>query len=675
VFRKVLIANRGEIATRIARTCSRLGVATVAVASEADRDALHVHAADEAVIIGPAAAAASYLDIDAILAAADRAGADAVHPGYGFLAENADFAAAVTDAGLTFIGPRPETIRLMGDKAAAKRHLEAAGVPVIPGVHGGGLDDDGSVVEAAKEVGLPVLLKAAAGGGGKGMRQVEDEADLAEAAAAVRREAEAAFGDGRIIVERLVARPRHIEVQVFGDGAGEVLHLFERECSIQRRHQKIVEETPSPALDAGLREQMTGAAVAAASSVDYLGAGTVEMLLSDETREFFFLEMNTRLQVEHPVTELVTGVDLVEWQLRTAAGEHLPLSQDQLRIDGHAVEVRLYAEDPAGGFLPQSGEVLDFHVPDASDLRLDAGVGAGSTVGTAYDPMLAKIIVHAPDRDAAVGRLRDVLARTSVLGLTTNLDHLQAVVGTVAFADGALTTTFLDEHLPDWDLGPAPPEAVVLTAAVLAELAGTGTGDPWAQLGPWRTAGVGGWTVRLRDRAGAEHEAEVARRGGAVTVDVGGDGARRITNLRRDSGDPAAWRCELDGGPLRLRAATVPAAARRPQDVQQVWLRVNGRTDRLDVVPATRHVAPGALVAGEAFVSPMPGTVTVVNVAEGDRVTKGTTMLVVEAMKMEHPIKAPTDGTVSALQVAEGEAVDGDQPLVALEPDASEGGA
>ncbi|HEX2027830.1 MAG TPA: biotin carboxylase N-terminal domain-containing protein, partial [Nitriliruptorales bacterium] len=529
MFRKVLIANRGEVARRVLRTCHRLGVATVAVYSDADHAAPHVREADEAVRLGPARAAASYLSIERVVDAALRTGADAVHPGYGFLAENPVLAEVCEAKGLTFVGPRPETIRLMADKAAAKRHLDGAGVPVIPWASPEELDDAGAFA-AGQRLGYPALVKAVAGGGGVGMRRVDRPEDLPDALVAARAEAAAAFGDPRVMLEALVERPRHVEVQVVGDGHGGVVHMFERECSVQRRHQKIVEECPSPALDEPLRRRMADAAVAAARSVAYRGAGTVEMLLSDVTGDFHFLEMNTRLQVEHPVTELVTGLDLVEWQLRIAAGDGLPLSQDAIVRDGHALEVRLYAEDPARDHLPQTGRVLVVDIPDGPAIRVDAGVTTGSVVGTHYDPLIGKVAVHAATRDAAIRRMAWVLRHTVLLGVTTNVDHLVDVVTHPAFGAGALTTAFLDEHLPDWH--PPPTVVEVLAAAAAALLARSrGRGgarldparsDPWHTLGPWRVADVGGWRLRLRDRDGVVHDLVVGGRPHHVRLEVAG---------------------------------------------------------------------------------------------------------------------------------------------------------
>jgi acetyl-CoA/propionyl-CoA carboxylase, biotin carboxylase, biotin carboxyl carrier protein len=497
MLERVLVANRGEIARRVIRTCRRLGVSTVAVYSDADASEPHVREADAAVRLGPAPATDSYLRSDLLVEAALATGCDAVHPGYGFLAENAAFAEAVGAAGLTFVGPSPEVIRLMGDKAAAKRRLVEAGVPVVPGLDDDTLDDD-AVLAAAGDVGFPLLVKAVAGGGGKGMRAVHDPGDLPDALAAARREAKAAFGDDRVILERLVAAPRHIEVQVFGDQHGHVIHLLERECSVQRRHQKVVEESPSPAVDDPLRARMGAAAVAAAEAVAYEGAGTVEFLVAGDTLdqdepEFFFLEMNTRLQVEHPVTELVTGLDLVELQLKVAAGEPLGITQDEVVPDGHALEVRLYAEDPVAQ-LPQTGTVAALQVPTAHDVRADLGIEAGSHVGRHYDPMLGKLIVHAPDREGSCQRMSWLLRRSTVHGVITNLDLLAAIVEHPTFVAGDLTTGFIDDHLAGWAPSPAPDVALVAAAVAVQEAVRREgpAGDPhrpWDTLGPFRPVG------------------------------------------------------------------------------------------------------------------------------------------------------------------------------------------
>ncbi|MBW3658739.1 MAG: acetyl-CoA carboxylase biotin carboxylase subunit [Actinobacteria bacterium] len=658
MFRKVLVANRGEIARRVLRTCRDLGVATVAVYSDADADEPHVHEADEAVRLGPAPATDSYLRIDRVIEAAQRTGADAIHPGYGFLSENADFAEACADAGVVFIGPSPDVIRLMGDKAAAKRHLEEAGVPVVPGRHGEGLTDE-DLTAAADEIGYPVLVKAVAGGGGKGMRAVEEPGGLADALAGARRESRNAFGDDRLIIEKLVRGPRHVEVQVFGDTHGHVIHVLERECSVQRRHQKIVEETPSPAVDADLRQRMGAAAVRAAEAVGYVGAGTVEFLLAD-SGEFYFLEMNTRLQVEHPVTELVTGLDLVALQLQVAAGEPLGLEQTDIRPQGHALEARLYAEDAAGGFLPQTGPVHRFVVPRRGDVRVDSGVESGSEVTRFYDPMLAKLVVHAPDRDASIERMRWLLGHTTVLGVTTNLDFLAAVLDHDAFRSGDLTTTFVDDHLADWEPTDTPDELVTAVAVSLQadEEHDVDAGDPhspWRALGPWRTGQVGGWQLTLED-AGDTIELSVTGRDGRYRVASGGTVAEAHV-LRVDA--DGLLHLEIDGH-------DVPAHVIRDGD--DVWAHVAGVVRRLRVVPATRHADPSALAGETAFTSPMPGAVITVEVAEGDEVTAGTTLMVVEAMKMEHPIKAPVDGTVTAVHVGAGDAVDGGTALLEFAP-------
>ena len=657
MFDCVLVANRGEIACRVIRTCRRMGIRTVAVHSDADVDAPHVRAADEAVRLGPAPATASYLDVDAVLAAAHTSGAQAVHPGYGFLSENADFAQAVVDAGLVWVGPTPDAIRLMGDKAAAKARMADAGVPVVPGVDATAMDDT-DIANACEQIGYPVLLKAVAGGGGKGMRPVHAAAELGEALTAARREAAGAFGDDRLIVEKLVTRPRHVEVQVFGDTHGDVVHLFERECSIQRRHQKIVEETPSPVVDPTLREQMGRAAVDAARAVDYVGAGTVEFILSEQAEgpAFFFLEMNTRLQVEHPVTEMVTGVDLVEWQLRVAAGDPLPVTQDELVQAGSSIEVRLYAEDPGAGFLPQTGTLSRFDVPTGEGIRVDAGVEAGSVVSRFYDPMLAKLVVHAADRRAAVGRMRDLLAHTIVHGVQTNLAHLADVVATDAFARGDLATDFLDRHLPDWrPAAPATGElaglAAVLAAPPVADSPGA---DPWRTLGPWRLSAAGGTPVRLDD-GDRRHVAVVRHQGGATTVSID-DEVHEVDGTARAA---ATERVHVDGHAVRVVCS-------RTDDV--VWAHLGERTHRLRLLPATHHADAAAMAGAGTLTSPMPGSVLEVRVGEGEAITAGQVLLVVEAMKMEHPVVAPGEGTVTTIHVATGDAVEGDAPLLEWTP-------
>jgi 3-methylcrotonyl-CoA carboxylase alpha subunit len=492
LFGKVLIANRGEIAVRVARTCRVMGLPTVAVYSEADQAALHTREADEAVLIGPAEAARSYLDVEAILAAARRTGADAVHPGYGFLSQSADFAEAVGRAGLTFIGPPPAVHRKMGDKQAARRLMAAAGVPVVPG-YDGDEQADAALLAAARAIGWPVILKPSRGGGGKGMRVVRDEGGFAAALAASRREARAAFGDDRMVLERYVEKPRHVEVQVLGDAHGRLLHLNERECSIQRRHQKVVEETPSPALTPERRAALCAAGVAAARAADYVNAGTVEFLLAPDGA-FYFLEVNTRLQVEHPVTEAVTGLDLVRLQIQIAAGDPLPFRPEDVRAQGHALECRLYAEDPDHDDRPAPGRILHHAAPEGPGVRFDSGVTTGSEVTVHYDPLLAKLVTWGADRGEARQRMRAALRRTVVLGVTTNLARLQAIVDHPAFAAGDLHTGFIEEHLAG-HAAPAdpPPEAVAAARAAVrlsreAGCAPEATADPWESLGPWRRA-------------------------------------------------------------------------------------------------------------------------------------------------------------------------------------------
>ncbi len=493
LFRKVLIANRGEIAVRVARTCRAMGIRTVAVYSEADADALHARVADEAVAIGPAEARHSYLRIDAIVDAARRTGADAIHPGYGFLSQNGDFADAVAAAGIAFVGPPGPVHRLMGDKKGARRLMASHGVPVLPG-YDGDAQDDATLVREAGNVGWPLMIKPSRGGGGKGMRVVRAAADFEGALASSRREAQSAFGDDAMVLERFVERPRHVEVQVLADAHGRTIHLHERECSVQRRHQKVVEETPSPALSAVQRQQLCAAGVAAARAAGYVNAGTVEFLLDTDGR-FYFLEMNTRLQVEHPVTEAVTGLDLVRLQIEVAAGRPLAIAQEDVIARGHALETRLYAEGPDD--LPSPGRVLHLAVPEGPGVRFDAGIAAGSEVTVHYDPMLAKIVTWGRDRTESIERMRAALADTVVLGVTTNTARLSAIVAHPAFVAGDLHTGFLEEHLPDATDAPAlPKEALAAALAALQRTpaakgrARTETPDPWATLGAWRIGGA-----------------------------------------------------------------------------------------------------------------------------------------------------------------------------------------
>ena len=661
MLRRVLVANRGEIAVRVLRTCRRLGIETVAVHSDADRDAPHVRLADRALRLGPAPAAESYLDVDRVVGAAVRADVDAVHPGYGFLSENPALPRALDEVGITFVGPRPEVIALMGDKAAAKQAMAAAGVPVVPGIDDPTLSDD-ELLERLDEVGFPLLLKAVAGGGGKGMRAVHDPAVAADALAAARREARNAVGDDRMIVERLVTDPRHVEVQVVGDTHGTVLHVLERDCSLQRRHQKVVEEAPAAHLRDDVRQRLLQAGVDAAAAVDYTGAGTVEFLLDADGEDFWFLEMNTRLQVEHPVTELVTGLDLVELQLRVAAGQALPLAQEDVVADGHAIEVRVYAEDPAVGFLPQTGTITSLDWPEGTeggDVRVDSGIEVGSVVGPHYDPMLAKLVVHAPDRATALTRLRTALRRTAVAGVRTNVEWLGDLVGDPEVVTDEITTAWLDQWA--WH---EPPVRDALLWQAGQTLARTGPprpapvapSSPWDDLGPLRT-GAGGWVVHLEDRD-TVHRLELrhATAGDgalvAVTEDLASASQRALPDPRED-----------------LAPGDVLGAGWSDTEPDVVWATGLGQARPLRVAPATRHLDLGAAGGDTALASPMPGSVVTVEVAEGDAVTRGETLLVVEAMKMEHPVTAPVDGTVVELAVGVGDAVEAGQPLVTVHPE------
>jgi acetyl-CoA/propionyl-CoA carboxylase biotin carboxyl carrier protein len=643
MFHTVLVANRGEIAVRVIRTLRAMGIRSVAVYSDADTGARHVRDADLAVRLGPAPAAQSYLSIERILDAAGSTGAQAVHPGYGFLAENAAFARACARNGLVFVGPPAASIEAMGDKVRAKATVAAAGVPVLPGSDGAGCDDD-ALAAAAAAVGYPVLLKPSAGGGGKGMRVVRRAQDLPEAIAGARREAQGAFGDGALLVEWFVPIPRHIEIQLLADAHGNAVHLGERECSLQRRHQKIVEESPSMLLDAATRARMGECAVAVARAVGYTGVGTVEFLVpADAPDQFFFMEMNTRLQVEHPVTELVTGLDLVEWQLRVAAGEPLGFTQDDVRVDGHAVEARIYAEDPAGGFLPTGGRVLLLREPPR--VRVDSGLVAGEFVGSNYDPLLAKVIAHGPDRDTALRRLDAALAGTSILGLGTNLAFLRALLADRDVQAGKLDTGLV-ERLVTAQRG--LPDDVLAAAGLRALLAlepSTGVVDPFTLPGGWRI-GEPAWTRWTMQAAG--HDAvEVATRGRAADAElVIGKGMPTRASARWDSGDLVVTFNRI----TRRYTCVVDGAV--------VWLGRDGHSWELREQPplgTARPIEPGA---GGSVRAPIPGSVTVVDVAEGQQVSAGARLLVLEAMKMEHGLTAPIDGMVRELHVSPGRTVE-----------------
>lgn len=639
MFDTVLVANRGEIAVRVIRTLRELGVRSVAVFSDADADARHVREADTAVRIGPPPASESYLSVPALLDAARRTGAQAVHPGYGFLAENAEFAAACTEAGLVLIGPPASAISLMGDKIRAKETVAAYGVPVVPGSSGSGLTD-AQLEAAAREIGTPVLLKPSAGGGGKGMRLVRDAAVLAEEIAAARREARASFGDDTLLVERWIDRPRHIEIQVLADAHGNVIHLGERECSLQRRHQKIIEEAPSVLLDTDTRAAMGEAAVQAARSCGYVGAGTVEFIVpGNDPASYYFMEMNTRLQVEHPVTELITGLDLVEWQLRVASGEQLPYAQQDISLTGWAIEARVCAEDPSRGFLPSGGTVLALREPQGDGVRTDSGLSEGVPVGSLYDPMLSKVIAYGPDRATAIRKLRAALADTVILGVPTNAGFLRRLLAHPDVVSGNLDTGLVEREAEGLVPDGVPDEVYAAAAAVRREAleprpdAGGWT-DPFSVPNGWRTGGVRAplaFSLRVSGADPVTYEAPVSA---TVTVD-------RVT-------------VELDGAVGHFH---------RSGD----WLGRDGDAWHVqDHDPVEASLSGAGRSGADTLAAPMPGTVTVVKVAVGDEVAAGQSLLVVEAMKMEHVISAPHAGTVTELDVTAGSTVAMDQILAVV---------
>ncbi|AKS36396.1 acetyl/propionyl/methylcrotonyl-CoA carboxylase subunit alpha [Mycolicibacterium goodii] len=653
-FDTVLVANRGEIAVRVIRTLRAMGIRSVAVFSEADAGARHVTEADTAVLLGPAAARRSYLDIDAVVGAARRTGAQAVHPGYGFLSENAEFAAALASAGIVFIGPPASAIATMGDKIAAKAAVSAFGVPVVPGISRPGLTDD-DLIAGAAEVGYPVLVKPSAGGGGKGMRVVEAAGDLPAALISARREAGAAFGDDTLFLERFVQRPRHIEVQVLADGHGNVIHLGERECSLQRRHQKVIEEAPSPLLDEATRAKIGAAACDTARSVDYTGAGTVEFIVSaDRPDEFFFMEMNTRLQVEHPVTELVTGIDLVEQQIRIAAGEPLTLRQDDIVLTGHAVEARVYAEDPANGFLPTGGQVLGLSEPGGRGVRVDSGLAAGTVVGSDYDPMLSKIIAHGGDRATALSLLDRALADTAVLGVTTNIEFLRFLLADPDVAAGRLDTGLLDRRAPEFAPAAVGDEQLIAAAAYLwAQRWSAADGDPWRVPSGWRVGACAPATFRLHGGERTDHVYLTGTPNGAIANVEHGE-THTVGAVFTPGSDRFAL--TLDGLRTDYRVAVADG---------RLWLSGGGRTWAVQLVREA-PVRPDDEHSGDAeLVSPMPGSVVAVGVPDGEKVTAGTVVVTVEAMKMEHALTAPVDGVATVL-VAVGDQVKVGQPLARI---------
>ena len=695
LFDSVLIANRGEIACRVIRTVHELGLRAVAVYSDADVHAPHVHLADDAVWLGPAPAGQSYLDIDKVIAAAKSAGAGAIHPGYGFLSENAAFAQRCEEEGIVFIGPPAQSIEKMGDKITARATVESRDVPTVPGISRPGLTDQ-EIIDAAPDIGFPVLIKPSAGGGGKGMHRVERIEDLAKTLVSARREAASSFGDDALFMEHFVDTPRHIEVQIVADSHGNVIHLGERECSLQRRHQKVIEEAPSALLDEKTRSEIGQAACDAARAAGYCGAGTLEFIVSAKQPDrFFFMEMNTRLQVEHPVTELVTGVDLVEWQIRIAMGEELPMSQENIRLDGHAVEARVYAEDPAGGFLPTGGRIEELHWPTGSGVRVDAGVQAGQVVGSDYDPMLAKLITWAPSRQVALERLDKALGETVIDGLTTNLDFNRFLVTYPDVIDGRLDTGLLDRIVGGYEPTPTPAAAFAV-AALHKILAASGTAagetDPHGPATPRSPLGSQ-WTSADSWR-GARKPAPVV-----YSFDDGSErGPRRVTLSPRDgehNPGERVWTAQVEdaaqavpgGSEEAVEGETVSfdvTVLGSPVPTPDLRLRIDeGTAQRWRVIGEHVFGPHGAFTlrefhgtaadaqdqAGDTpITSPMPGTVIAVEVADGATVAEGEAVIVMEAMKMEHTLTAAYSGVVS-INVSVGDMVSTGDVLAEVDPD------
>jgi 3-methylcrotonyl-CoA carboxylase alpha subunit len=671
MFSKILIANRGEIACRIVRTARRMGIAAAVVYSDADRDAMHVAVADEAYRIGPPPARESYLNIDAIIAAAKRAGAEAIHPGYGFLSENALFAEGCAAAGVVFIGPPPSAMRAMGGKSEAKALMENAGIPLVPGYHGEDQAPDLLAGEAGR-IGYPVLIKASAGGGGKGMKVAAQASEFASQLASAKRESAASFGDDRVLIEKYLEQPRHVEIQVFADSHGNCVYLFERDCSIQRRHQKVIEEAPAPNFPQEMRERMGGAAVEAARAIGYVGAGTIEFLYDPAAKKFYFMEMNTRLQVEHPVTEMITGLDLVEWQLRVAAGDKLPHRQGDLAIHGHAIEARLYAEDPDREFLPQTGKLTHFAFPAGANVRVDTGVRAGDSISIYYDPMLAKLIVWGADRDAAIGQFQSALAETQVAGFKTNIGFLARLAGHPAFKAADLDTRFIERHRADLLAPPLPTSDKAFALATLglllkrgeeARQAAFASADPWS---PW--AYSNGW--RLND----EGRAELRLR----DLSIGGESEKPIEVIYRRGG---GWSIAPAGGRAFEAQGELAADGKLSgiigdEKASALWVRTGSEISLFTREGAHRfaiadrlHEAEDAELPGGRLVAPMPGRVISLLVEPGAHVEANQPVIVLEAMKMEHTLRAPSRGTVAAFRFAAGEQVDEGVELVDFDAD------
>ena len=670
MFDTVLIANRGEIACRVIRTCRRLAIRTVAVHSSIDAHALHVEQADEAYLIGGPRPADSYLRGDRILEVAKACGAQAIHPGYGFLSENEDFARAVEAAGLAFIGPTAQAIEKMGLKDRAKSIMEEAGVPVVPGYHGDKQDDKSLAAEAGK-VGYPLLIKAVAGGGGKGMRLVTKDGEFAEQLAAARRESQSAFGDKRVLLERFVQGPHHIEFQVFGDTHGHYVHLFERECSIQRRHQKILEETPSPFLDDGMRQKMGAAAVAAARAIAYRGAGTVEFIAGAD-RKFFFMEMNTRLQVEHPVTEMITGEDLVEWQLRVAAGEPLPLTQGEISSGGHSIEVRLCAENPANGFLPETGRIGVFRAPEEIDevVRLDSGVREGDEVSVFYDPMIAKLIVWGDDRNEAARRMHSALAETAILGVKTNLAFLERVVAHPAFLAGDTDTAFIERHRADLlpEKADVPAEALVAAAARVfldeQQAIAAAPPSPWNDTRGWRLNQPAIRRMQWRNAKGEVTTLDAEMRPGHAVIRIGEKSHRVALGPAR--GREGAGPDDNDRLQIAIDEEIYFAHVARLGDLVSVTTP-RGRYDLELVDPF--HYEPADALPDARLTALMPGRVVKVLANAGATVKKGQALMILEAMKMEHTITSPRAGVIERVAFRENDLVPADAVLFAFRED------
>jgi 3-methylcrotonyl-CoA carboxylase alpha subunit len=664
MFQKILIANRGEIAVRIARTAHRLGIRTVAVHSDADARAQHVLACDEAVAIGPAPVSESYLVADRILAAAKATGAQAIHPGYGFLSENPGFAEAVAAAGLVFIGPPASAIRAMGLKDAAKKLMEGAGVPVTPGYHGKNQDPT-FLAERAAEIGYPVLIKASAGGGGKGMRKVDRAQDFAQALISARSEAASSFGHDHVLVEKYILNPRHIEVQVFGDSHGNTVHLFERDCSAQRRHQKVIEEAPAPGMTAGVRAAMTDAAVCAAEAVGYQGAGTVEFIVdgSGPLRPdgFWFMEMNTRLQVEHPVTEAITGLDLVEWQLRVAAGETLPLLQDQITLNGHALEARLYAEDAARDFMPATGRLTRLTLPYDLALprirpriRVDSGVAEGDTVTPHYDPMIAKLITHGPDREAAFTAMETALAASHAEGLTTNIAFLERLIRHPDIRAGRIDTGLIARDLTALTEAPqATPADLALAGAAL-----TGLLRP-APLAGWRGWGKGATHARLAHASGPGEATLDDISLGLTTDGITLECANGVANIAAAPLGGTLWQVRDGANTRRIHLHETDSTVTLARDGTRLTFTLS---DPMTAIDEADH-------GGDSITAPLPGIVKALNVSPGMAVSAGDVLAVMEAMKMEHSLTAPRDGVVAEIAVSAGEQVEEGALLIALEPE------